>query len=148
MHCPFCGNEETLVKDSRTCDEGDAIRRRRYCANCDRRFTTLERIVMREITVLKKNGEKRLFDRDKLTQSIKMAVRKRKIDEDSIKALVNEIIKELETKGESEITSKEIGEIVLNKLKVLDKVSFVRFASVYKNFENTKDFMDFIKGLK
>jgi transcriptional repressor NrdR len=148
MHCPFCGNEETIVKDSRMCDDGEAIKRRRYCQNCERKFTTLERILTREITVIKKNGERRLFDRDKLMASIKMAVRKRRADDDKLKIMVNEIIKELEARGEPEILSQEIGELVLSKLKDFDKVAFVRFASVYKNFEDTKDFLSFIKNIK
>jgi transcriptional repressor NrdR len=148
MHCPFCGNEETQVKDSRMCEDGEAIKRRRYCANCEKKFTTLERVVLKEIIVIKKNGEKKLYDKDKVADSIRNAARNSKITEEQIKNLVNEITKEIETGGSSEIKSKDIGELVLTKLKKLDQVAFVRFASVYNSFEGTKDFIDLIKNIK
>lgn len=148
MHCPFCGNQETQVKDSRMCEDGEAIRRRRYCANCEKKFTTLERVLLKEIIVIKKNGEKKLFDKDKVEDSIRTATRNSQVTDEQIKALTNELGKELETSGHTEITSKEIGKLVLTKLKKLDPVAFVRFASVYYSFEETKDFIDFIKNIK
>lgn len=148
MYCPFCGNQETQVKDSRMCEDGEAIKRRRYCANCEKKFTTLERVVLREIFVIKKSGEKKLFDKDKLKKSIKTATRNSKVTKEQIKTIINEIAKELETSGEHEITSKQIGKLALKKLKKIDPVSFIRFASVYNSFEETKDFIDFIKNIK
>jgi transcriptional repressor NrdR len=145
MRCPFCTNVETQVKDSRISDDGESIKRRRYCASCDSRFTTFERVQLREILVIKKNGEKKVFDGEKLKKSIEMAVRKRKISQADVDKLVNEIVRQLEVENESEIASSKIGEIVMLALEKLDKVAFVRFASVYKNFEKADDFQEFIK---
>ncbi len=145
MRCPFCGNIETQVKDSRTSDDGESIKRRRYCASCDSRFTTFERIQLREILVIKKNGEKKIFDPEKLKKSIEMAVRKRPVSEVQVEKLVNNIVRQLEVESETEISSSKIGEMVMNSLEKLDKVAFVRFASVYKNFEKAVDFQKFIK---
>ena len=146
MRCPFCGNIETQVKDSRISDDGEAIKRRRYCAACDSRFTTYERIQLREIMVIKKNGDKKIFDPEKLKKSIDMAVRKRPVSELQVEKMVNNIVRALEMENETEITSSKIGEMVMNALEKLDKVAFVRFASVYKNFEKPDDFQKFIKG--
>jgi len=145
MRCPFCGNIETQVKDSRISDDGESIKRRRYCASCDSRFTTFERVQLREILVIKKNSEKKIFDPEKLKKSIEMAVRKRPVSELQVEKLVNNIVRQLEVESETEIASSKIGELVMNALEKLDKVAFVRFASVYKNFEKAEDFQKFIK---
>jgi transcriptional repressor NrdR len=145
MRCPFCNNLETQVKDSRISDDGEAIKRRRYCAACDSRFTTYERVQLREILVIKKSGEKKVFDPEKLKKSIEMAVRKRPVSELHVDRLVNNIVRQLEVENETEISSAKIGELVMSALEKLDKVAFVRFASVYKNFEKAEDFQKFIK---
>jgi len=145
MRCPFCGNIETQVRDSRISDDGESVKRRRYCTACDSRFTTYERVQLREIIVVKKNGDKKIFDPEKLKKSIEMAVRKRPVSQMQVEKLVNNIVRELEIEGESEIASLKIGEMVLRALEKLDKVAFVRFASVYKNFEKADDFQKFIK---
>ena len=147
MRCPFCANVETQVKDSRISDDGESVRRRRYCPVCDSRFTTFERIQLREILVIKRDGEKKIFDPEKLKKSIEMAVRKRPITELQVEKLVNSIVRKLEMENETEIPSEKIGEIVMSSLEKLDNVAFVRFASVYKNFANTGDFQKFIKKL-
>ncbi|MFN4165495.1 MAG: transcriptional regulator NrdR [Ferrovibrio sp.] len=147
MRCPFCGNDDTQVKDSRPTEDNSAIRRRRFCPNCGARFTTFERIQLRELTVIKKNGLKVPFDRDKLARSIMIATRKRPIDPDRIERLINGIVRRLESSGESEIKSDAIGELVMDGLAALDKVAYVRFASVYRNFREAKDFEEFIGSL-
>jgi transcriptional repressor NrdR len=147
MRCPFCGNLETQVKDSRISDDGEAIKRRRYCSACDSRFTTFERIQLKEILVIKKNGDRKIFDPEKLRKSIEMAVRKRPVSDLQVERLVNNIIRQLEIENEVEINSSKIGELVMEALEKLDKVAFVRFASVYKNFEKTDDFQKFIKKI-
>ena len=147
MRCPFCGKLETGVKDSRLSDDKESVKRRRYCTICDSRFTTFEHIQLKEILVIKKNGEKKIFDPEKLKKSIEMAVRKRPVLEIQVEKLVNNIIRQLELENESEITSAKIGEMVMNSLQNLDKVAFVRFASVYKNFEKADDFQKFIKKI-
>jgi transcriptional repressor NrdR len=147
MRCPFCGNLETQVKDSRISDDGEAIKRRRYCSACDSRFTTFERTQLREIQVIKKNGDKKVFDPEKLRKSVEMAVRKRPVSSLQVERLVNNIVRQLEVENEVEINSSKIGEMVMNALEKLDKVAFVRFASVYKNFEKTDDFQKFIKKI-
>jgi transcriptional repressor NrdR len=147
MRCPFCGNIETQVKDSRVSDDAEAIKRRRYCAACDSRFTTFERVQLREILVIKKNGEKKIFDPEKLKKSIEMAVRKRPTTELQVEKLVNNIVRQLEVESETEIPSSKIGEMAMMALEKLDKVAFVRFASVYKNFEKADDFQKFIKQI-
>lgn len=147
MRCPFCGNLETQVKDSRLSDDKESVKRRRYCNICDSRFTTFERVQLKEIMVIKKNGEKKIFDPEKLKKSIEMAVRKRPVLEIQVEKLVNNIIRQLEVQSESEVTSAKIGEMVMDSLEKLDKVSFVRFASVYKNFEKADDFQRFIKKI-
>lgn len=145
MRCPFCGNIETQVKDSRISDDGEAVKRRRYCLGCDSRFTTFERVQLREILVIKKNSEKKIFDPEKLKKSVEMAVRKRPVSEVQVEKMVNNIVRQLELENETEIASSKIGELVMTALEKLDKVAFVRFASVYKNFEKADDFQKFIK---
>ena len=146
MRCPFCGHEDTQVKDSRPSEDGGAIRRRRFCGNCGQRFTTIERTQLRELTVVKSDGRRVTFDREKLARSIRIALRKRPIQEDR-RAHVYSIVRQLEASGESDIPSKQIGELVMDTLKELDPVAYVRFASVYRNFREAKDFEDFIGSL-
>lgn len=147
MRCPFCGAEDTQVKDSRPSDDGTSIRRRRHCMVCNARFTTFERIQLRELVVVKKNGERELFDRDKITRSINIAMRKRPIVGEKIELIVNNIVKKLEATGENEIPSVLIGEVVMQTLAEIDQVAYVRFASVYKEFREAKDFGNFVKQL-
>jgi len=145
MRCPFCGHDDSQVKDSRPTEDNAAIRRRRSCPQCGARWTTFERVQLRELTVVKKDGEKLPFDRDKLNRSLKIALRKRPVGEDRIERIVNSIQRQLETSGESEIPSKAIGEIVMENLRDLDPVGYVRFASVYRNFREAKDFETFVE---
>jgi transcriptional repressor NrdR len=147
MRCPFCGHEDTQVKDSRPTEDNAAIRRRRYCAACGSRFTTFERIQLRELMVVKSSGEKVPFDRDKLLRSLKIALRKRPVEDERIERLVNSIQRRLETLGENEIPTKVVGEMVMDQLKELDPVAYVRFASVYRNFREAKDFEEFVGKL-
>ncbi|MAF94456.1 MAG: transcriptional regulator NrdR [Rhodospirillaceae bacterium] len=147
MRCPFCGHNDTQVKDSRPTEENATIRRRRLCPECSSRFTTFERVYLRELSVLKSNGEKAPFDRDKLLRSLQIALRKRPIEEDRMERIVNGIQRRLETLGESEIPTKVIGEMVMEALAEMDQVAFVRFASVYRNFRDAKDFEAFIGKL-
>lgn len=147
MKCPFCGNEETQVKDSRFYQNGNSIKRRRYCTNCDNRFTTLEQIIRKEIIVLKKNGNKEIFDKFKLKHSIKLACGKRISEITTDKVLTN-IINKFESFSENEIQSVKIGSMVMDELEKIDKVSFIRFASVYMNFEKPEDFNNFINKIK
>ena len=147
MRCPFCGHGDTQVKDSRPTEENATIRRRRYCPECGSRFTTFERVQLRELSVLKKDGEKVLFDREKLMRSLRIALRKRPVEDDRIERIVNSIQRRLETLGESEIPTKVVGEMVMDYLADLDKVAYVRFASVYRNFREAKDFEDFVGKL-
>ena len=147
MRCPYCGHMDTQVKDSRPTDDNSAIRRRRSCPACSSRFTTFERIQLRELTVVKKNGQRIPFDRDKIARSITTACRKRPVDEERIERVVNSIQRRLESLGESDIPSSAIGEMVMEALQGLDKVAYVRFASVYKNFREVKDFESFVENL-
>ena len=147
MHCPFCGHDDTQVKDSRPTEDNAAIRRRRFCPACGSRWTTFERVYLRELTVIKKGGQRAPFDRDKLARSIRIAVRKRPIDDEQVERIVNSIQRRLESSGESEIPSTVIGELVMDALANLDKVAYVRFASVYRNFREAKDFEDFLGKL-
>lgn len=147
MKCPFCGHVDTQVKDSRPSEDGLTIRRRRYCPECNSRFTTFERVHLRELTVLKKNGERRVFDRDKIARSMQMALRKRPVDPDQVEQVISRIVRELESQGESEISSDLIGEMVMEGLQELDKVAYIRFASVYRNFTEAKDFEDFVEKM-
>ena len=147
MRCPFCGHEDTQVKDSRPSEDGSAIRRRRFCAHCGQRFTTVERTQLRELTVLKSDGRRVPFDREKLARSIRVALNKRPVQEERIERIVNGIVRHLESSGESDIPTKQIGELVMDTLKEVDPVAYVRFASVYRNFREAKDFEDFIGSL-
>ena len=144
MRCPFCGNEETQVKDSRPTEDKASIRRRRFCAACGARFTTFERVQLRELTVVKRNGRKVPFEREKLERSISIALRKRPVEPERVDRMVTGIIRRLESMGESEIPVNVIGELAMSGLESLDKVAYVRFASVYKNFREAKDFEDFL----
>ncbi len=143
MRCPFCGHEDSQVKDSRPTEDNSAIRRRRQCEGCGARFTTFERIQLRELTVVKSEGRRQPFDREKLERSVAVACRKRPIDAVQIEKLVSGIQRQLETLGENEIDSAKIGEFVMVGLKGLDTVAYIRFASVYKDFDEAKDFEDF-----
>ena len=147
MRCPFCGHEDTQVKDSRPTDDNSAIRRRRYCPSCGSRFTTFERVQLRELTVVKKNGQRVQFDRDKLARSMQIALRKRPVEPDRVERAVNGIVRRLESMGETEIPTKVIGEMVMDALGNLDQVGYVRFASVYRNFREGKDFEEFVGKL-
>jgi transcriptional repressor NrdR len=148
MKCPYCGSDDTQVKDSRPAEDSAAIRRRRSCPGCGARFTTFERVQLREITVLKSDGRRAPFDREKVARSIRVALRKRPVGEDRIERIVNGIQRRLETEAESEVTSRQIGEIVMETLKEVDEVAYVRFASVYRNFNEARDFREFLGGLK
>jgi len=147
MRCPFCGHEDTQVKDSRPTEDNSAIRRRRLCPACGSRFTTFERVQLRELTVLKSNKQRVPFDRDKLIRSIEIATRKRAIEPERIERMVNGIVRRLESSGESEIPTNAIGEMVMDALRGLDPVAYVRFASVYRNFREAKDFEEFVGSL-
>ncbi len=143
MRCPFCGNDDSQVKDSRPTEDNSAIRRRRQCEGCGGRFTTFERIQLRELSVIKTDGKREPFEREKLERSLSVACRKRPVDHTQIEKLASAIQRQLETLGESEIESKRIGEFVMDGLKALDSVAYIRFASVYKDFSEAKDFEDF-----
>ncbi len=145
MRCPFCGHEDTQVKDSRPTEDNTAIRRRRYCAGCGGRFTTFERVQIRELTVIKKNGQRIPFDRDKLLRSVEIATRKRNVAPERIDRMVNGIVRQLESTGDTDIPSQLIGEHVMQALSNLDSVAYVRYASVYRNFHEVQDFQEFVK---
>ena len=147
MRCPFCGHSDSQVKDSRPTEDNAAIRRRRFCPECGSRWTTFERVQLRELTVVKKEGEKAPFDREKLARSLRIALRKRPVEAERIERIVNSIQRQLEASGESEIPTKAIGQMVMENLKDLDQVGYVRFASVYRNFREAKDFEDFVENL-
>jgi transcriptional repressor NrdR len=147
MRCPFCGHEDTQVKDSRPTDDNTAIRRRRSCVNCGARFTTFERIQLRELSVIKSNGMREPFDREKVARSMRVALRKRPVEPERVERVVNGLVRRLESLGEAEIPSSVIGEMVMEALAGLDQVAYVRFASVYRNFREVKDFEKFIGGL-
>ena len=147
MHCPFCGHADTQVKDSRPSEDGAAIRRRRYCIGCGQRFTTIERVQLRELTVIKSDGRRVAFDRDKLARSIRIALRKRPVAEERIERIVTGVVRQLEASGDAEVSSKQIGELVMETLKDVDAVAYVRFASVYRNFREAKDFETFLGSL-
>lgn len=148
MHCPFCGHTDTQVKDSRPSDDGASIRRRRQCSACSQRFTTIERVQLRELVVLKADGRRVPFDRDKLARSIRIALRKRPIQEEQVERIVNGIVRQLEASGESDIPSKHLGEAVMEVLRDVDAVAYVRFASVYRDFREAKDFETFLGSLE
>ncbi len=140
MRCPYCGSDDTQVKDSRPSGDNTSIRRRRVCADCGGRFTTFERIQLRELTVVKRSGRRVPFDRDKLMRSVQVALRKRQVDPDRVERMLNGIVRQLESAGEAEIPADQIGLLVMEGLKRLDDVAYVRFASVYRNFREAKDF--------
>ena len=145
MQCPFCNNQETQVRDSRPTEENSAIRRRRQCLACGGRFTTFERIQMRDLTVVKRSGKRAPFDRDKLMRSVDISVRKRNIDPDVIERMVTGIVRQLESYGENDIQSKLIGELVMNALAEIDNVAYIRYASVYRDFREAGDFGKFVE---
>ena len=147
MRCPFCPSSETQVKDSRPTDDETAIRRRRVCPDCGGRFTTFERVQLKELTVLKRSGRRVPFDRDKLARSIGMALRKRPVEAGQIDRLISDIVRKLESKGDGEVTTREIGELAMEALKGLDGVGYVRFASVYRDFRDARDFEDVLDEL-
>ena len=148
MRCPFCSNEDTQVKDSRPTEDNTAIRRRRVCDTCGSRFTTFERIQLGDLVVMKSNGQKENFDRDKMYRSLSLALRKRNVDNEKIEKIVNAIVRKLENSGETDIKSNIIGQYIMEALMHLDQVAYVRFASVYKNFREAKDFEDFLGNLE
>ncbi len=147
MRCPFCSSEDTHVKDSRPAEGGAAIRRRRECASCGARFTTYERVQLRELTVIKRSGKRVPFDREKLARSIHIALRKREVDEERVEQMISGIIRQLESRGDPEVPSRVIGELVMEGLKRLDDVAFVRYASVYRNFREASDFCEFLNEM-
>ena len=147
MRCPFCGHIDSQVKDSRPTEDGAAIRRRRFCPSCGGRFTTFERVQLRELIVLKKNGKRAPFERDKLYRSIQISLRKRPVDQERVDRMITGIVRRLESMGESEVPSTVIGEMVMDSLGNLDPVAYVRFASVYRNFREAKDFEEFVEDL-
>ena len=144
MRCPFCGHEDTQVKDSRPTDDNSAIRRRRYCPSCGSRFTTFERVQLRELTIVKRSGRRNPFDREKLVRSISIALRKRPVDPERVERMVSGIVRQLESLGETELASNVVGEMVMKSLKALDEVGYVRYASVYRDFRETQDFARFL----
>jgi transcriptional repressor NrdR len=148
MRCPFCGHDDTQVKDSRPSEDNSAIRRRRHCPECGGRFTTFERVQLRELIVVKKNGRREPFEREKLERSMNHALRKRPVERERIDRTITGIVRRLESLGENEISSPVIGELIMQALQSLDKVAYVRFASVYKNFRETKDFEALIGELE
>ena len=145
MICPFCGNEDTQVKDSRPAEDGGAIRRRRLCGKCDARFTTFERVQIREITLVKRDGRKSVFDREKLERSFDIALRKRDVDAEAIAMAINYIVRQLESHADGDVPSARVGELVMAALHKLDQVAYVRYASVYRNFREAKDFEAFVE---
>ncbi len=148
MLCPFCGHDDSQVKDSRPTEDGSAIRRRRSCGNCGQRFTTIERVQLRELTIVKADGRRVPFDRDKLARSIRIALRKRPVLDDRQEKIVSGIVRQLEASGENDIPSKQLGELVMETLKEVDAVAYVRFASVYRDFREAKDFEAFLGSLE
>jgi len=144
MKCPFCGHADTQVKDSRPSDDGSAIRRRRSCPQCNGRFTTFERVQLRELVILKRNGRRAPFDRDKLERSLSVALRKRPVQAEQVEQLVSRITRQLESLGETEIASSVVGDFIMKALKGVDEVAYVRYASVYKDFRHTGDFARFL----
>jgi|SRR6185312_12073487 len=146
MRCPFCGHAESQVRDSRPSEEGAAIRRRRSCPECGQRFTTFERVQLRELTIIKRSGRRAPFDREKLVRSISVAIRKRPVDPERVEQLVNAIVRQLENLGETDIPSAVVGEMVMKAMKALDDVAYVRYASVYRDFRHTDDFARFLSA--
>lgn len=148
MRCPFCGNDDTQVKDSRPTEDNAAIRRRRVCGNCGARFTTFERVQLRELTVVKNNNDREPFDREKLLRSMRIALRKRPVEAERVERVVNSIVRQLESAGETEIPSKQVGEMAMQALAQLDQIAYIRYASVYRNFREASDFNEFLDGLR
>jgi transcriptional repressor NrdR len=144
MRCPFCGHAESQVKDSRPSEDGAAIRRRRLCPECGGRFTTFERVQLRELTIVKRSGRRTPFERDKLARSIAVAIRKRPVDAERVERMISSIVRQLESMGETELPSSAVGELVMKQLKALDDVAYVRYASVYRDFRETEDFARFL----
>ena len=144
MRCPFCGHVESQVKDSRPSEDGAAIRRRRLCPECEGRFTTFERVQLRELTILKRSGRRTPFERDKLARSIAIAIRKRPVEPERVERMISVIVRQLESMGETELPSSTVGELVMKQLKALDDVAYVRYASVYRDFRETQDFARFL----
>lgn len=147
MRCPFCNHDDTQVKDSRPSEDGSSIRRRRFCPACESRFTTFERVQLREMTVVKTNGEKRIFDRDKIARSMAIALRKRPVEADAVEMAINRIVQKLESEGEADIVTRRIGALVMAELKKLDEVAYIRYASVYRDFSDAGDFESFVEKL-
>jgi len=148
MRCPFCGHDDTQVKDSRPTEDNGAIRRRRVCGNCGARFTTFERVQLRELTVVKTGGDREPFDREKLMRSMRIALRKRPVEAERVERVVNSIVRQLESSGETEIPSKQVGEMAMQALLQLDQIAYIRYASVYRNFREASDFNEFLDGLR
>jgi transcriptional repressor NrdR len=148
MRCPFCGTDDTQVKDSRPTEDNAAIRRRRVCGHCGARFTTFERVQLRELTVVKTSNDREPFDREKLLRSLRIALRKRPVEADRVERVVNSIVRQLESSGETEIPSKQIGEMAMQALGQLDQIAYIRYASVYRNFREASDFNEFLDGLR
>jgi transcriptional repressor NrdR len=147
MRCPFCQSLNTHVKDSRPAEDNAVIRRRRVCGDCGGRFTTFERVQLRELTVVKRDGKRQTFDRDKLSRSVRIAARKRPLADEQLERLVSGIVRQLESTGETDVQSDQIGLLVMDALKGLDDVAYVRFASVYKDFREARDFEEFVEEL-
>jgi transcriptional repressor NrdR len=146
MRCPFCSHADTQVKDSRPSEDSSSIRRRRFCPKCESRFTTFERVQLRELVVVKSNGERRLFDREKIAKSMTIALRKRPADAEAMELAINRIVQKLESEGDSEIPTARIGQLVMDELKAIDEVAYVRYASVYRDFREAKDFENFVEN--
>ena len=146
MRCPFCGHAESQVKDSRPSEDGAAIRRRRSCPECQGRFTTFERVQLRELTIVKRSGRRTPLERDKLARSVSHALRKRPVDPELIERMISRIVRQLESRGETELSSSVVGEMVMKALKSMDEVAYVRFASVYRDFKQTEDFARFLSA--
>ena len=147
MRCPFCGHDDTQVKDSRPTEDNTSIRRRRACSNCGGRFTTFERVQMRELVVIKRNGQRAPFERVKLERSMAVALRKRPVEAERVESVITGIVRRLESLGEQEVPSSVVGEMIMEALSGIDSVAYVRFASVYKNFREAKDFEKFVGGI-
>ena len=147
MRCPFCNHEDTQVKDSRPSEDGSSIRRRRFCPACNSRFTTFERVQLRELTVVKTNNERKLFDREKIARSMAIALRKRPVEAEAVEMAINRIVQKLESEGESDIPTRRIGALVMEELKKLDAVAYIRYASVYRDFGSVDDFEAFVDKL-
>jgi transcriptional repressor NrdR len=147
MKCPFCGSDDTQVKDSRPTEDNTAIRRRRSCTSCGGRFTTFERVQLRELTVLKAGGRREPLDRDKVLRSMSIALRKRSVEPERLERAITGIIRRIESSGQTEIKSQQVGELVMDALSQLDQVAYIRYASVYRNFREAQDFEDFVESL-